>query len=96
MRLALLPIGAFRPRWFMKSMHMNPADAVKAHHDLQASTSVAIHFGTFALGDDGQYEPVDELFRVLGRYKQRRRPKFLALNFGEGHNVGLHRATFSR
>jgi len=50
--LALLPIGAYEPRWFMASVHMSPADAVKAHEVLRARTSIAIHHGTFQLADD--------------------------------------------
>lgn len=60
-RLALLPIGAFLPRWFMEVMHLSPDDAIKAHRDLEAQTSLAIHFGTFHLGDDGQHEAPDRL-----------------------------------
>jgi L-ascorbate metabolism protein UlaG (beta-lactamase superfamily) len=45
--ISLLPIGAYEPRWFMKHVHMNPADAVKAHIDLGSKKSVAIHYGTF-------------------------------------------------
>jgi L-ascorbate metabolism protein UlaG (beta-lactamase superfamily) len=52
-RLALLPIGAYEPRWFMSPIHMNPEDAVKAHQILGAETSIAIHHGTFQLGDEG-------------------------------------------
>jgi L-ascorbate metabolism protein UlaG (beta-lactamase superfamily) len=52
-RLALLPIGAYEPRWFMAPMHMSPEDAVKAHQVLGAATSIAIHHGTFQLADDG-------------------------------------------
>jgi L-ascorbate metabolism protein UlaG (beta-lactamase superfamily) len=51
-RVALLPIGAYAPRWFMKPIHMNPEDAVEAHHVLGAATSIAIHHGTFQLADD--------------------------------------------
>ena len=39
--LALLPIGAYEPRWFMKDIHMNPAEAVQAHLDLPARRSFA-------------------------------------------------------
>ena len=46
-RLALLPIGAYAPRWFMKASHMNPEEAVMAHQDLGATHSLAIHFATF-------------------------------------------------
>ena len=51
-RLALLPIGAYEPRWFMSPVHMDPEDAVKAHEILGALTSIAIHHGTFQLGDE--------------------------------------------
>ena len=52
-RLALLPIGAYEPRWFMSPVHMAPDEAVKAHQILGAETSIAIHHGTFQLGDEG-------------------------------------------
>jgi L-ascorbate metabolism protein UlaG (beta-lactamase superfamily) len=64
-RLALLPIGAFRPQWFMGPVHMSPQDAVRAHQDLGAGMSLGIHFGTFRLADDGEDEPVTELRRAL-------------------------------
>src|SRR5580658_7541920 len=51
--LALLPIGAYEPRWFMSPVHMGPDDAVRAHQILAAKTSIAIHHGTFQLADDG-------------------------------------------
>ena len=50
---ALLPIGAYKPQWFMKNFHMSPVDAVKAFYDLGAPYSVAIHHGTFPLGQEG-------------------------------------------
>ena len=54
-------IGAYEPRWFMRSIHMNPAEAVQAHIDLRANTSVAMHFGTFQLTPEGIDEPVRAL-----------------------------------
>jgi L-ascorbate metabolism protein UlaG (beta-lactamase superfamily) len=60
-RLALLPIGAFEPRWFMSPVHMAPEDAVKAHRILGAQTSIAIHHGTFQLSDDGLDTPKKRL-----------------------------------
>jgi L-ascorbate metabolism protein UlaG (beta-lactamase superfamily) len=51
-RLALLPIGACEPRWFMSAVHMNPEEAVRVHEILGAQTSIAIHHGTFQLGDE--------------------------------------------
>lgn len=64
-RLALLPIGAYAPRWFMSPVHMNPQDAVRAHVDLAAQRSLAIHHGTFQLTDEGLHEPVHELTAAL-------------------------------
>lgn len=52
-RLALLPIGAYKPRWFMSAVHMAPDEAVRAHELLGAKNSIAIHHGTFQLGDEG-------------------------------------------
>jgi L-ascorbate metabolism protein UlaG (beta-lactamase superfamily) len=59
--LALLPIGAYEPRWFMSSVHMNPEDAVRAHRILGARTSIAIHHGTFQLADEGLDTPKTRL-----------------------------------
>ena len=63
--LALLPIGAYEPRWFMKDIHMNPAEAVQAHLDLGARQSIAMHFGTFQLTPEGIDEPVRGLATAL-------------------------------
>jgi L-ascorbate metabolism protein UlaG (beta-lactamase superfamily) len=62
--LALLPIGAYEPRWFMKDVHMNPAEAVQAHLDLGATRSIAMHFGTFQLTPEGIDQPVRDLARA--------------------------------
>jgi L-ascorbate metabolism protein UlaG (beta-lactamase superfamily) len=56
--LALIPIGAYEPRWFMKDIHMNPEEAVQAHLDLGAVRSVGMHFGTFQLTSEGIDAPV--------------------------------------
>ena len=63
--LALLPIGAYEPRWFMKSVHMNPEETVKAHAELGSPPAVAMHFGTFQLTPEGIDEPVRALERAL-------------------------------
>lgn len=59
--LALIPIGAYEPRWFMRSVHMNPEEAVQAHIDLAASQSIGMHFGTFQLTSEGLEAPLRAL-----------------------------------
>src|SRR3989442_10660883 len=59
--LALLPIGAYEPRWFMQSVHMNPAEAVQAHLELEPRESIAMHFGTFQLTTEGIDAPLRAL-----------------------------------
>ena len=60
-QIALLPIGAYEPRWFMSPVHMAPEEAVRAHEILCAKTSIAIHHGTFQLADDGLDTPEKRL-----------------------------------
>jgi L-ascorbate metabolism protein UlaG (beta-lactamase superfamily) len=85
--LALLPIGAYEPRWFMKDIHMNPAEAVQAHLDLAAHQSLAMHFGTFQLTPEGIDEPVRELSKAL---RERGVPAecFRTMDAGESLRVG--------
>src|SRR6266849_8860548 len=63
--LALLPIGAYEPRWFMKAIHMNPAEAVQAHVDLRSRQSIGIHFGTFQLTEEEIDAPPRDLVAAL-------------------------------
>ena len=67
--IALLPIGAYEPRWFMKAVHLNPAEAVQAHVDLGARQSIGIHFGTFQLTEEEIDAPVRELAAALGKWQ---------------------------
>jgi L-ascorbate metabolism protein UlaG (beta-lactamase superfamily) len=65
--VALMPIGAYEPRWFMRIVHVNPEESVRALHDLGATHAVAMHFGTFQLTDEGIDEPVEALGRELAK-----------------------------
>ncbi len=60
--LALIPIGAYEPRWFMEPVHCSLAEAVQIHRDVRARHSLARHFGCFPLADDGLEQPVNDLF----------------------------------
>ena len=80
--VSLIPIGAYAPRWFMRSVHMNPEEAVQAHVELESRESIAMHFGTFQLTTEG----IDEPLRALERARQDRQiaeASFRALQFGE-------------
>lgn len=67
-RLALLPIGAYEPRSVMRAMHMDPAEAVQAHLDLQAQQSLAIHYRTFQLTDEAMHQPLIDLAQALTQH----------------------------
>jgi L-ascorbate metabolism protein UlaG (beta-lactamase superfamily) len=84
--LALLPIGAYEPRWFMRAVHMNPEEAVQAHLDLDAGQSIGMHFGTFQLTTEG----IDEPIRALERAREVRglsASGFRTLGFGDSVRV---------
>ena len=68
--LTMLPIGAYDPRWFMRSVHMNPEEAVRAFQQLNAGAGtrraalLPIHWGTFKLTDEPMDEPPARLRRA--------------------------------
>ena len=60
-RLAILPFGAYEPRWFMKGQHQNPEEAVEGMLLCNAAYVAGHHWATFQLTD----EPIDEPRRKL-------------------------------
>src|SRR5260221_615307 len=84
--VALVPIGAYEPRWFMAPVHMNPEEAVRAHRDLRPRVSIGMHFGTFQLTD----EAIDAPLRALERAREAHAvgaDAFRVLDFGESQVV---------
>ncbi len=59
--LTIMPIGAYEPRWFMKPVHMNPAEAVRACADVGAQRMATMHWGTFALSAEPLLAPLREV-----------------------------------
>ncbi|HBX66567.1 MAG: twin-arginine translocation pathway signal [Balneola sp.] len=64
-KVGLIPIGAYKPRWFMKPMHVNPEEAIQIHKDVNAEISFGMHFGTFPLADDGMKDPENDFSKAM-------------------------------
>jgi L-ascorbate metabolism protein UlaG (beta-lactamase superfamily) len=58
--LALMPVGAYEPAWFMRRVHVNPAEAVRACDDLGARRMATMHWGTFVLSQEPLLAPMRE------------------------------------
>ncbi|MGO4855206.1 MBL fold metallo-hydrolase [Phaeovulum sp. W22_SRMD_FR3] len=63
--IALLPIGAYSPRWFMAAQHTDPSEAVKIMRDTGALHAIGIHWGVFQLTDEPREDPVHRLAAAL-------------------------------
>jgi L-ascorbate metabolism protein UlaG (beta-lactamase superfamily) len=82
LRLAILPIGAYEPRWFMRDQHMNPEDAVKALLDCGAQDALGHHHGTFQLTDEAIDAPAKALVEALDA-AQIPQQRFVAMKPGQ-------------
>jgi L-ascorbate metabolism protein UlaG (beta-lactamase superfamily) len=85
--LALLPIGAYEPRWFMRHIHMNPQDAVAALELVGAARALGHHWGTFRLTNEGVERPREDLAAARAE-RGIAADRFPALRPGEVHTVG--------
>nr|XP_033815516.1 N-acyl-phosphatidylethanolamine-hydrolyzing phospholipase D isoform X1 [Geotrypetes seraphini] len=91
--LAAIPIGAYEPRWFMKYQHVNPEEAVRIHIDVQSKSSVAIHWGTFALANEYYLDPPFKLSEALERYGLKTED-FFVLKHGESRDLNINNEAF--
>jgi N-acyl-phosphatidylethanolamine-hydrolysing phospholipase D len=80
--VSLIPIGAYRPRWFMKPVHVDPPEAVRVHQDTNSRRSIASHWGTFKLSDEPLGEPPVYLKKALKEAGVEEN-SFLTMKFGE-------------
>lgn len=86
--LAILPIGCYLPKKFMSPVHMSPSEAVQAHIELGAKTSLGMHFGTFHLSDEAIDDPIRELSSALSHFGLKE-SEFQALKKGESWSSNL-------
>jgi L-ascorbate metabolism protein UlaG (beta-lactamase superfamily) len=81
-KVSLLPIGAYKPSWFMSPIHTSPEESIKIHREVKSLTSIGMHFGTFPLADDGCDDPVIDLKAAMEKC-QLKAEEFLVLKEGE-------------
>jgi L-ascorbate metabolism protein UlaG (beta-lactamase superfamily) len=80
--VALLPIGAYEPRWYLQDHHMNPQDAVNAHLALKAKLSIGMHFNTFQTTQEG-YLDVEKDLLTAKKIHHLEDKNFVVPQFGE-------------
>ncbi|CAN6647753.1 N-acyl-phosphatidylethanolamine-hydrolyzing phospholipase D, mitochondrial [Trichomonascus vanleenenianus] len=79
-KVALLPCGAYTPRWHLRPQHIDPYEAVQVMDDLDASKMVGVHWGTFVLSDEHYLEPRDKLHELA--HKANKHNDIIAPEFG--------------
>jgi L-ascorbate metabolism protein UlaG (beta-lactamase superfamily) len=84
--LALLPVGAYEPSWFMRPQHMNPEEAVRAAADVGARRMATMHWGTFVLSTEPLLEP---RARSVGAWAAAGRDRADLWDLGIGQTRGL-------
>jgi N-acyl-phosphatidylethanolamine-hydrolysing phospholipase D len=73
--LSCIPIGAYLPKEMNKDAHCDPYEALKIHNDIQSKHSIAIHWGSFNLGEEPLYEPPQLLYDAIKKQEQEKKNK---------------------
>ncbi|CAI2351024.1 unnamed protein product [Caenorhabditis sp. 36 PRJEB53466] len=82
--LAAIPIGAYEPRFFMKSQHINPEEAVGVHELIRARNSIGIHWGTYHMGSYEYYlEPRNKLREIMESREDLKHTNFTTIEMGK-------------
>lgn len=84
--VALLPIGAYQPRWFMRYQHMDPEEALRAFEDLGARYMIPVHWGTFDLAHEDLHQPPLDLQAAM-RERDTDPARVRILAIGEGWHL---------
>jgi N-acyl-phosphatidylethanolamine-hydrolysing phospholipase D len=93
-QIALIPVGAYRPRWFMEEVHVDPPEAIKILKDTRSKRAIAGHWGTFKLSDEPLGEPVVYLRKAL-EDNGIDEGQFILMKFGETLRLS-HEGVLSR
>jgi len=93
--IALITVGAYEPRWFMTSQHVNPAEAVQIHLELGAKRSVGVHWGTFQLTDEALDEPPQQLAQARSA-KGLADEQFFVMAIGETRKLARRAAAIAQ
>ncbi len=65
LRLAIIPMGAYRPRWLLEYSHMSPENLFQAHKNLSMPLTIPSHYDVFDLADEEQFEAIRDLREIL-------------------------------
>ncbi|EDO39507.1 predicted protein, partial [Nematostella vectensis] len=84
--VAAIPIGAYKPRWFLSFQHVDPAGAVQIHQDVKSKLSIGIHWGTFLLGHEHYLDPPKDLATSL-QANSLSPASFIVLQHGETKEI---------
>ena len=85
MDLSLIPIGSYKPRRFMSAVHVDPAEAVRIHKEVNSHFSIGMHWKTFCLSDEALDQPPYDLYLAC-QHEDVDPTSFVAIDPGHAFN----------